>query len=182
MHFWFQNPFGTFSKTIRWLFRVLWKYCASHLNETRKGLSERKLLHMRIITRPLTCFRFPGGQGCTGAAPCPGAPGGPAAWAARRENPGPGPGWGDAGGTDLHLWVDPTQKTAHWATGSTKPIHGSTTQGTRRQRQQHKNGNARQKQASDQHQSFYPGYKRHYRHFSVDGFCLILGSYTTFQV
>lgn len=49
-----------------------------------------------------TCSHSPGGPGCIGAAPCLGAPGGPVACAVRRVSHGPGLGWSDAGGTDLH--------------------------------------------------------------------------------
>lgn len=55
-----------------------------------------------------TCSHSPGAPGCTGAAPCPGARGGPAACAVRRVTRGPGLGWSDAGGTDLHPWVPHT--------------------------------------------------------------------------
>lgn len=60
--------------------------------------------NVRIRTFSLlqTCSRSPGEPGCIGAAPCPDAPGEPAACAARRVNRGPGLGWSDAGGTDLH--------------------------------------------------------------------------------
>ena len=53
-------------------------------------------------TTPLTGSRSPDGPGCAGAAPCPGAPGGPAAGAVRTASPGPAQGWSDAGRTDLH--------------------------------------------------------------------------------
>lgn len=55
-----------------------------------------------VLLLTQTCSRSPGAPGCTGAAPCPGAPGGPAACAVRRVTHGPGLGWSDAGGTDLH--------------------------------------------------------------------------------
>lgn len=75
-----------------------------------------------------TCSRSPGGPGCIGAAPCPGAPGGPAACAVRRVSHGPGLGWSDAGGTDLHPWVphtgDSTLSHQHTATSSTKQSQG----------------------------------------------------------
>lgn len=55
-----------------------------------------------VLLLTQTCSHSPGAPGCTGAAPCPGAPGGPAACAVRRVTHGPGLGWSDAGGTDLH--------------------------------------------------------------------------------
>ena len=71
-----------------------------------------------------TCSRSPGGPGCVGAAPCPGAPGEPAACVGRRVSRGPGLGWSDAGGSDLHPWVphkgDSTLSHQHTATSSTK--------------------------------------------------------------
>lgn len=68
------------------------------------------------------------GPGCVEAAPCPGAPGEPTACAVRRVSHGPGLGWSDAGGTDLHPWVphtgDSTLSHQHTATSSTKQSQG----------------------------------------------------------
>lgn len=67
------------------------------------------LLSSALFLLPIpTCSHSPGVPGCTEAAPCPGAPGGPAACAVRRVTRGPGLGWSDAGGTDLHPWVPHT--------------------------------------------------------------------------
>lgn len=49
-----------------------------------------------------TCSHSPDGPGCTEAAPCPGALGGLIACAVHRVSHGPGLGWSDVGGTDLH--------------------------------------------------------------------------------
>lgn len=75
-----------------------------------------------------TCSHSPGVPGCVGAAPCPGAQGEPAACVVRRVSHGPGLGWSDAGGTDLHPWVphtgDSTLSHQHTATSSTKQSQG----------------------------------------------------------
>lgn len=100
-----------------------------HPNKSRKEPSSRlDVLKNACFSWLQTCSHSPGGPGCIGAAPCPGAPGGPAACAVRRVSHGPGLGWSDAGGTDLHPWVphtgDSTLSHQHTATSSTKQSQG----------------------------------------------------------
>lgn len=78
-------------------------------NKTQRNLRlPHSLYTCSVQPRMQTCSRSPIGPGCTGAAPCSGAPGGPAACVVRRVSPGPELGWSDAGGSDLHPWVPHT--------------------------------------------------------------------------
>lgn len=95
-------------------------YCAwKHMNSKEWRESSNS-----FISWLQTCSRSPGGPGYTGAAPYPGVPNVPAACAVHRVSHGPGLGWSDAGGTDLHPWVphtgDSTLSHQHTATSSTK--------------------------------------------------------------